>query len=274
MRTSGFDSSRRKFLVVGAAAALLAIIIWLLVLSGSSPRPSPASGQKEPTRAASSSLPGASGAPLSHLPVTASPAGQSNIESELAKAEPSTPAPLKLGSLPAAGYSIPYPAVSAADRYDADSYAMSFVTELLNRSYAGQSRSDLLAWAEAEEAPNTLPGVPANLQQLALVMSLAGPAGATGPVPSPPTWTAESKAAEVDTVSDLQVAVAPEWLSLTATGWQPSDPAMTMLTVTGALDVRAGSVNRSESFSMELTLSTAGSHAGYGAVAVDDWSVM
>jgi hypothetical protein len=49
---------------------------------------------------------------------------------------------------------------------------------------------------------------------------------------------------------------------------------MTVLTVTGDLVSRGAGRSESGSFSLELTLGSNGSRPGYGAVAVDDWTVL
>ena len=88
---------------------------------------------------------------------------------------------------PGAGGSDCLPAVPTADRGDPGAYAIAFATELLDTNYAVQSRAALLAWAEHEEAPNTLPGVPATVAGKALVLSLADPdlpGGSPSPTPS------------------------------------------------------------------------------------------
>jgi hypothetical protein len=200
---------------------------------------------------------------------------QSLIDSQLRQAEqPATLPPRELASLPAPGYSPEYPPVPLVDRSDAITYGLTFVTELLDRDYAHQSRQELLAWAQAESAPNTLPGVPADSASRALALSLIDPESAAGPLPSAAGWTRDAVSGEVDATRNVQAAVNPQWLSLTASGWQPADPAMTILTVTGTLIAHEPAGTVTESFSLDLTLGSSDSRPGYGAVAVDDWTVM
>jgi hypothetical protein len=202
-------------------------------------------------------------------------AEQSSVDSQLARSEqaPSVSA-TDLESLPAAGDSLGYPAIPAPDRTDAGSYATAFVRELIGRNYAGQSRRALLAWAQAESAPNTLPGVVSKLASRSLVLSLADPAAASGLVPGSAAWMEAAAAGESQTVSNVATTTDPSWLALTASGWQPTDPAMTMLTVSGTLVTSGPTGSQEGSFSLTLTLGSNGLRPGLGAVAVDDWTVL
>ena len=129
---------------------------------------------------------------------TANPV-QQQVDAELAQAE--TPAAISAAerfSVPAPGVSTAYPSVPMADRGDPGAYATAFTTELLDTNFATQSRGELLSWAEYEEAPNTLPGVPASVAGKALVLSLADPdlpGGSPSPVPSAPQWVADAQSA-------------------------------------------------------------------------------
>lgn len=212
-----------------------------------------------------------------YQPVVVKPAAtpeQSLMDSQLSHAEqiPAIPAGL-LASLPAGGYSPDYPPIPDADRNNAIAFGTAFVTELVDRSYARQSRPDLLSWAQAESAPNTLPGVPAGIAGHSLMVSLIDPVALPGPVPAAGDWAEPGDAGEVQTVSNLQAVIDPAWLSLAATGWQPADPAMTILTVTGSLNTAGPARTRTRSFSLHLTVGSNSYRPGYGAVAVDDWTV-
>lgn len=176
--------------------------------------------------------------------------------------------------MPVGGASPAYPAVPETDRNDAEAYATAFVTELVDRDYGRQSRRELFAWAQAESAPNTLPGVTPGLAGHSLVLSLLEPVSPPGPVSSAADWAQAAGSGRVQSATNIEVAVSPQWLALTATGWQPDDPAMTVLTVTGNLLSGGPGGTETKSFSLELTLGSNGSRPGYGAVAVDDWTVL
>ena len=171
-----------------------------------------------------------------------------------------------------------YPTVPAVDRGDPGTYAVAFTTELLDTNFAVQSRDALLAWAEHEEAPNTLPGVPASVAGKALVLSLADPdlpGGSPSPVPSAPQWVADATSGVSQSVADVQAEVAPDWTQIISEGWQPRDPLMTVETVTGSMTVTTNGVAAApKSFSLSVTLGSAADvRAGYGAVAVVYWTL-
>jgi hypothetical protein len=212
-----------------------------------------------------------------YQPVVVTPAAtpeQALIDSQLSQAEqsPAIPAGL-LVSLPAGGYSPDYPPIPDGDRNNAMAFGTAFVTELVDRSYARQYRPDLLSWAQAESAPNTLPGVPAGIAGHSLVVSLIDPVPLPGPVPAAGEWAGSDDAGELQTVSNIQAVIDPVWLTLTATEWQPADPAMTILTVTGTLTTGGPAGTRTWTFSLHLTVGSSSYRPAYGAVAVDDWTV-
>ena len=180
---------------------------------------------------------------------------QSQIDAELAQAEtPAAIAAAERSTVPAPAVSTAYPSVAAVDRGDPGTYAIAFTTELLDTNYAIQSRDALLAWAEHEEAPNTLPGVPASVAGKALVLSLADPdlpGGTPSPMPSATQWVADASSGVSQSVGDVQAEVDPDWTQIISEGWQPRDPLMTIETVTGTMTVTTNGVaaapNRSPS---------------------------
>ena len=96
-----------------------------------------------------------------------------------------------------------------------------FASELLDTNYATQSRAELLAWAELEEAPNTLPGVPGSVAGKALVLSLADPGlpgGTPSPTPSAAQWASDGQRDEVQSVNGLQAEVDPDWTQIDLRG--------------------------------------------------------
>ena len=132
-----------------------------------------------------------------------------------------------------------------ADRSDPSAFAIAFTTELLDTNYDVQTLDALLAWAEYEVAPNTLPGVPATVAGKALVLSLADPdfpGGSPSPVPSAAQWVVDGQSGVRQSVTDVQAEVDPDWTQIISQGWQPRDPLMTIETVTGTLTVATNGV--------------------------------
>ncbi len=153
-------------------------------------------------------------------------------------------------------------------------WAESFLGALLDVDYARQSRAALGPWLEAEEAPDLLPGVPASVADKVLYVSLLDP-GATGeqasPVPSARRWAALGREGATQRASDLEVQVDPGWAQLLSSGWQPVDPRMVVLDVSGLLGENTASALEAHRFRCSMALGSARWHAGYGAVAVGDW---
>jgi len=239
----------------------------------------PLSGTTQNTRTRTTTSPTQRLAPTSirQVPQTAI---QRQIDAELAQAEtPAAIAAAQRSTVAAPAVSTAYPSVPTADRGDPGTYAVAFTTELLDTNFAVQSRGALLAWAEHEEAPNTLPGVPASVAGKALVLSLADPdlpGGSPSPVPSAAQWVADAEGGVSQSVADVQAEVDPDWTQIISQGWQPRDPLMTIETVTGTMTVATNGVAAGppESFSLTVTLGSAAyARAGYGAVAVADWTL-
>ena len=274
MHGSRYRRRRRRLgIAVGAAVALVGLLLGDQVF-----RSKPDSVSRLPATAhRGAPAAGVSPTPGGYRPPRVNPAdspAQSRVDGELAQAETNGGLDSSaLSSLPAPADSTAYPAVTVADRNDPAAYAIAFITELLDRDYRRQSRTQLLAWAHAESAPTTLPGVPASLASRSLVMSLAAPETASTPVPSGAQWTSLAASSTSQSVAGLESQVDPDWLALISTGWEPTDPAMTMLTVTGTLTTSSQRGPVAQSFALVVTLGSNGSRAGYGAVAVDDWTV-
>jgi hypothetical protein len=206
-------------------------------------------------------------------------AAQKEIDDRLAQAE--TPASITAAeetNVPAPAASSAYPPIPLVDRNDPAAFAIAFARELLDANYATESRAELLAWAELEEAPNTLPGVPDSVAGKALVLSLADPGlpgGTPTPTPSAAQWASDGQRGEVQSVNGLQAEVDPDWTQIISEGWQPRDPHMTIEVVTGTMTVSIdGQTAPNQSFSLTLTLGTSGHVRGsYGAVASADWTL-
>lgn len=272
-------SRRRLLLLTLTVAAAMAAVVAAGASTGRTPyRTTRSAPQARPAgtlgkHAGPSPAPPAVYTPPRVRPVSS--AVQDRTDQRLAAA--GTPAALsaaEAAAIPAAVDSAAYPASAAADRNDPSAYAVAFATELLDRDYTRQSRAQLLAWAQSEEAPNTLPGVPSSVADKALVLSLDDPVlpGAS-PVPSATEWHSMAQTGDSQTVSGLQAQVDPDWTALIATGWQPTDPAMTVMAVTGVLAVRHDDHTTVESVAMTIMVGSARLRPGYGAVAVDDWTV-
>jgi hypothetical protein len=274
-----------RILVAGAAAVTLVGVLLVVGQTTLRPRAGNAS-ERSPAIAGLLHGPALTTAPTvtgttyrAPRVAPAQSAEQTQVDTELAQAERQTSiTPAQAAALPAGADTAQYPAVPVGDRNDPGAYATAFVAELINRDYTRQSREELLDWAQAESAPNTLPGVPAAVASRSLLLSLMNPAGQAGPVPSPQGWAADASSRVSQSVSGLQEQVNPDWLSLISTGWEPVDPAMTILTVTGTLvthvlATHGPSESDSQSFSVVVTLGSNGARPGYGAVAVDDWTL-
>ena len=164
-----------------------------------------------------------------------------------------------------------FPAIDAADSSSASIYAMAFTQELLDIHFATSTREQLLAWADYNNAPYSLGDVPESLGSRVLVTSLT-----TGPSPVPPVtkWSQFAKSRTSWNVSGLVISVNPTWTQALSAGWQPRDPLMGIYDVSGLLSVTSlGHAAVVESISFALTLGGASLHPGYGAVALDDWTV-
>jgi hypothetical protein len=282
--------------LVVAVAIVVALVLSTVVVLAESHRvvphkkESPASGpaargnQVAPKTATHSIKQSQSKSPIRHLiPKSlvdpSQTAVQKRVDTELAQAEtPASIAVAREAGVPAPAVSVTYPSIPTADRSDPSAYAVAFATELLDTNYATQSRAALLAWAEHEEAPNTLPGVPTAVAGKALVLSLADPnlpGGTPSPLPSEAEWAIDSQSSVVQSVSGIQAEVDPDWTEIVSEGWQPRDPLMTIETVTGTMTVTTGGqAAPPESFSLTLTLGSAAHvRAGYGAVAAGDWTL-
>jgi hypothetical protein len=148
---------------------------------------------------------------------------------------------------------------------------MAFTQELLDVNFAASSRESLLAWANYNNAPNTLSGLSTSLSTRVLCASLSV---RPSPVPSVAAWRLLSSSGTIWRVSGLVVSVNPTWTQTMSAGWQSVDPLMVIDDVSGILTVSTpGHPPVIESISFALTLGGASLHPGYGAVALDYWTV-
>lgn len=183
------------------------------------------------------------------------------------------------GMTSAAALSVPAPAVAGgwpalAVQRAPDEWARDFAFALLDVDYGKQSRGALGPWLQAHEAPSLMPGIPESVADKMLYTSLLATevfGGQPTPVPSAPEWDANAQAGVRQTVSDLVVQVNPRWAALIASGWQPPEPRMTTLDVSGLLTTDRGDAVSTERFALQLVVGTARWREGYGTVSVSGW---
>ena len=180
-------------------------------------------------------------------------------------------AALEASRFPAPATGAAFPPVEAADTQSPTMYAMAFTQELLDLDFATATRNELLAWASYNNAPNTTIDIPASSELKVLPDSLT-----TSPalVPSRSQWAINAVARTMWRVSGLVISVSPTWTQALSAGWKSVDPLMVIYDVSGTLTVTTrGRTPVVESIAFGLTLGGASWHSGYGAVAVDDWTV-
>jgi hypothetical protein len=178
---------------------------------------------------------------------------------------------LETAMFPVPATSAAFPSIGPADTSSPSMYALAFTQELLDIDFATSTRNELLAWAGYNNAPFTLTSLSTALSEKALAASLT-----TSPAVLPPVtrWSALAKSRTVWRVSGLVISVSPVWTQILSAGWLPVDPLMVIYDVSGTLTVTTpGHPPVMESVSFGLTLGGASLHPGYGAVAVDYWTV-
>ncbi len=164
-----------------------------------------------------------------------------------------------------------FPEIDAADSSSASLYALAFTQELLDVHFATSTREDLLAWADFNAAPYSLGSVPEPLSSRVLALSLTT---GSSPVPSSSKWSHFAQSRVIWNVSGLVVSVSPLWTQALSAGWLARDPLMGIYDVSGSLTVTSRAhAPVVESVSFALTVGGAALHPGYGAVALDDWTV-
>ena len=188
-----------------------------------------------------------------------------------------------LGSQPgiseAAALTVPSPAVGGgwpnlAVASTPEQWATEFISALLDVDYAHQSRAALGAWLQAQEAPELIPGIPESVADKVLYVSLLDSGifgGQPSPLPTDAGWAAYAGEATTQSTSGLLVQTDPGWSQMVAAGWQPPDPRMTELDLSGVLSVRSGAATSSQNFSLQLIVGSSRWHDGYGTVAVGGW---
>jgi len=178
---------------------------------------------------------------------------------------------LERTAFPTPATSAAFPEIDAADSSSASLYALAFTQELLDVHFATSTREDLLAWADFNAAPYSLGSVPEPLSSRVLALSLTT---GSSPLPSASKWSHFAQSRVSWNVSGLVVSVSPLWTQALSAGWMARDPMMVIYDVSGTLTVTSRAhVPVVESVSFALTLGGAALHPGYGAVALDDWTV-
>ena len=180
-------------------------------------------------------------------------------------------AALEAAKFPLPANGVAFPPIDEADSSSPAMYAMAFTQELLDIDFATSTRSELLAWASYNNAPNTMIEIPATAELKVLPASLTmGPAL----LPTLTQWTTKASARTIWRVSGVVISVNPAWTQALSAGWESVDPLMVIYDVSGTLTVTTpGRTSLVESISFGLTLGGASWHPGYGAVAVDYWTV-
>jgi hypothetical protein len=186
-----------------------------------------------------------------------------------------------LAGMPAAeSLTIPAPAVAGgwpqlAVQVTPESWAQVFTAGLLDIDYARQSRAAVPAWLQAQEAPELVPGVPAQVADKVLYISVLDPGlfgGQPTPLASASQWAEAARVGLSQTVSDVMVQADPGWAQMTAAGWQPTDVRLAEEDVSGLLTMRYGPrVSASHRFALQVIVGSARWHDGYGTVAVAGW---
>jgi hypothetical protein len=261
-----WGSARAK--LVATALVAVVIVVSLIALLGSS-----ASPPKETTARTGPAVAGRTSTTYHPLRITPP---QTAVERTVNEAMSQNLNSQGLAALEATTFPLPdistaFPSIDRADSSSPSMYALAFTQELLDINFAASTRNALLSWAGYNNAPYTLTSLPTALSVKALAASLT-----TSPavVPSATRWSALAKARTLWRVSGLVISVSPVWTQILSAGWVPVDPLMVIYDVSGTLTVTTpGRSPVVESISFGLTLGGASLHPGYGAVAVDYWTV-
>jgi hypothetical protein len=260
----GWSSVRAKLLLT-APLLLVLIVVVLMALRPSSEAPVGRASRLGSAKA-DTALP-------SYHPLRVTPP-QTAIERTVNQGfeqEWSSESVVTAAMLPEASTSMAFPPIAVSDVQAPSTYALAFTQELLDVDFATSTREELLAWASYNNAPNGIVAIPALINLKVLPASLTM---SPTPVPTLTEWRKLTATRTTWRVSGLVTSVSPIWTQLLATGWQPVDPLMAMLDVSGTLTVTTPSEAPDvESIFFVLTLGGASWHAGYGAMALNDWTV-
>ena len=269
---------------VAAAASFTALVVLsavVVLVAGSRSRvsPSPARPQTPPIQplVASPAVPSVGTGLGWHTPATVVPSGtpaQEEYDQALSQGLGNQPGMAAAAALavPTAAIGDGWPSLPVA--VTPEQWATAFSAALLDVDYAHQSRSALGAWLQAQEAPELIPGIPANVADKVLYISLLEPdvfGGQPSPVPPDAGWAADAAAGASQSVSGLMVQADPAWAQMVAAGWQPPDVRMSELDVSGVLTVHGRTTTSTQNFSLQLIVGSSRWHDGYGSVAVAGW---
>ena len=154
-----------------------------------------------------------------------------------------------------------------------EQWVSEFTAGMLAIDFTRQSRSGLGGWLSAEAAPELLPGIPQQIQEKVLYLSLfdASELGDASPIPDQSTWDRNARSGVRWSVSDVLVQPDLAFTQIVASGWEPVDERFAAEDVSGVLTVTVGRSKRRRDFSMAVYVGSALWHPGYGSVVVDDW---
>ena len=269
---------RRTTLVAGVAVALidaaLVVVLVTSLLAHPTPRPAPTPAPRSTPTSTSTTSPAPVAPPYHPRRVVAPPSAvERALNQSMAASDPAARALLATVTCPApaTATSATFLAVAASDAGSSALFALAFTQELLDLDFASSTRAALLAWASDNAAPMTLGDLSGALATRVLCASLT-----TGPSPvvSVAAWRDLARAGATWRASALAVSVNPTWIQASDAGWTSIDPLMVIDDVSGLLTVTTpGRAPLVESFAFALTLGGAARHAGYGVVALDDWTV-
>jgi hypothetical protein len=254
-------------------AALLVVVLHSFLSAGPSTS-APGSSLVPPPKATTSTTTSPPSANSSYRPLRVQPpqtAVERAVNQRMTETSQQTLSMLAAQSFPSPATSSTFGAIDAGDSQSATLYAMAFTQELLDIDFATSTRDGLLAWANYNNAPNTLMGLPTSLSTKVLCLSLTtGPS----PVPTAQAWNLLAKSRVTWRASGLVVSMNPAWVQAMNSGWISIDPLMVIYDVSGLLTVTTpGHPPVVESVAFGLTLGGASLHSGYGAVALDYWTV-
>ena len=270
---------RRSTLLAASLVALIDVALLVVVLTsflGSGP-PTPAqpsSPVAPPKGTTATTIPSPPNSSSDYQPLRVRPpqtAVERAVNQAMAKTSLQGVAVLANESFPSPATSATFTAINAPDSSSATLYAIAFTQELLDLDFATSTRDGLLAWANYNNAPNSLTGLPRLLSAKVLCASLTM---RPSPVPTAAAWNLLATTRTTWRVSGLVVSVNPTWTQALSAGWTSVDPLMVIYDVSGLLTVTTpGRAAVVKSIAFALTLGGASLHPGYGAVARNYWTV-